>query len=162
MSEVPFHSTIAAVRVARIDGELTINPTPEQLEESDLEFIVAGHRGSIVMVEGGANQVPEADVLAALKFGHESLLPVIDTIEDLQKKVGQEKIVSGDAEDLSDLWTEIRGKCEDRLAEAFQIKEKFVRSSAVKAIEKEVLKGYVDEYSSCPLSTSDAPHASLR
>ena len=147
VSEVPFHSTIAAVRVARIDGDLCINPTPEQLEESDLEFIVAGHRGSIVMVEGGAHEVAEAEVLAALKFGHESLIPVIDTIEDLQKQVGVEKIVPKEAEDLSDLWSEIRGKCEDRLAEAYQIKEKFVRSSAVKAIEKEVRAEYSSEYS---------------
>jgi len=82
ISEIPFQGPIAAVRVGRVDGELLINPTPEQLEESDIEFIVAGHRGSIVMVEGGADQVPEADVLAALKFGHESLLPIIDLIEE--------------------------------------------------------------------------------
>jgi polyribonucleotide nucleotidyltransferase len=152
ISEIPFLGPIAAVRVGRIDGELMINPTPEQLEESDIEFIVAGHRGSIVMVEGGADQVPEADVLAALKFGHEALLPIIDIIEDLQKQVGVEKIVPAAAEDLSDLWTEIRGKAEARLSEAYQIKEKFARSKGVKVIEREIVAEYVEEYSKAPVT----------
>ncbi len=152
ISEIPFLGPIAAVRVGRIDGELTINPTPEQLEESDIEFIVAGHRGSIVMVEGGADQVPEADVLAALKFGHEALQPVIDVIEDLQSKVGVDKIVPAEAEDNSALWEEIRGKAEARLKEAYQIKEKFARSKGVKLIETEIVDAYVEEYSKAPVA----------
>ncbi len=151
ISEIPFLGPIAAVRVGRVDGELLINPTPEQLGESDLEFIVAGHRGSIVMVEGGANQVPEAEVLAALKFGHESLLPIIDLIEELLSKVGKTKIKPAEPEDNAALWTEIRGKCEDRLADAYQIREKFARSQGVKAIEREVLAEIVDEYRQAPV-----------
>ncbi|MCH7600100.1 MAG: polyribonucleotide nucleotidyltransferase, partial [Myxococcales bacterium] len=122
-----------------------------QIEESDIEFIVAGHRGSIVMVEGGAKEIPEAEVLAALKFGHEALQPIIDVIEDLQKKVGVEKIVPAEAEDNSELWTKIRGKAEARLSEAYQIKEKFVRSKAVKEIEREIVDVYVEEYSQAPV-----------
>ena len=151
ISELPFNNPIAAVRVARVDGELIINPTPEQLPDSDIEFIVAGHRGSIVMVEGGAKQVPEAEVLAALKFGHEALLPIIDTIDDLKAQVGVEKIVPAPAEDLKDLWADIRGKAEARLSEAYQIKEKFARSKGVKEIEKEIVKEYVDEYAKAPV-----------
>jgi len=151
ISEIPFNNPIAAVRVARIDGELIINPTPEQLPDSDIEFIVAGHRGSIVMVEGGAKQVPEAEVLAALKFGHEALLPIIDTIEDLKAQVGVEKIVPAAAEDLTELWADIRGKAEARLSEAYQIKEKFARAKGVKVIEKEIVKEYVDEYTKAPV-----------
>ncbi|HIG72900.1 MAG TPA: polyribonucleotide nucleotidyltransferase [Myxococcales bacterium] len=151
ISEIPFNNPIAAVRVARIDGELIINPTPEQLPDSDIEFIVAGHRGSIVMVEGGAKQVPEAEVLAALKFGHEALLPIIDTIEDLKAQVGVQKIVPAAAEDLTELWADIRGKAEARLSEAYQIKEKFARAKGVKVIEKEIVKEYVEEYTKAPV-----------
>ncbi len=154
ISDIPFLGPIAAVRVARVEGELLINPTPEQLEDSDLEFIVAGHRGSIVMVEGGASQVPEAEVLAALKFGHESLLPIIDTIEELQSKVGKEKVVPPEPEDNAELWAEIRGKAEARLAEAYQIREKFARSQAVKAIEREIIDDYVGEYRKAPIEVS--------
>jgi polyribonucleotide nucleotidyltransferase len=151
ISEIPFNNPIAAVRVARIGGELIINPTPEQLPDSDIEFIVAGHRGSIVMVEGGAKQVPEAEVLAALKFGHEALLPIIDTIEDLKAQVGVQKIVPAAAEDLTELWADIRGKAEARLSEAYQIKEKFARAKGVKVIEKEIVKEYVEEYTKAPV-----------
>jgi len=151
ISEIPFLGPIAAVRVARVEGELLINPTPEQLEESDIEFIVAGHRGSIVMVEGGAHQVPEAEVLAALKFGHEALLPIIDTIEDLQKQVGKEKLVSAASDDNAELWSEIREKAEARLSEAYQVREKFARGTQVKAIEKEVIAEYVDAYRKAPI-----------
>jgi polyribonucleotide nucleotidyltransferase len=151
ISEIPFNNPIAAVRVARIGGELIINPTPEQLPDSDIEFIVAGHRGSIVMVEGGAKQVPEAEVLAALKFGHEALLPIIDIIEDLKAQVGVQKIVPAAAEDLTELWADIRGKAEARLSEAYQIKEKFARAKGVKVIEKEIVKEYVEEYTKAPV-----------
>ncbi|MCP4037918.1 MAG: polyribonucleotide nucleotidyltransferase [bacterium] len=151
LSEIPFLGPIAAVRVARVEGELLVNPSPEQLEDSDIEFIVAGHRGSIVMVEGGAHQVPEAEVLAALKFGHEAILPIIDKIEDLQKQRGKEKLVPGEPDDNSELWSEIREKAEARLSEAYQVKEKFERGRAVKAIEREIIDEYVDEYRKAPI-----------
>ncbi len=146
ISELPFLGPIAAIRLGRVDGDYVVNPTPEQLETSDIELIVAGHRGSIVMVEGGANQVAEDEILAALKYAHEQLLPIIDIIEDLQKQVGVEKIVPSQPEDLSELWSEIRSKAQERLTEAYQVKAKHERSSAVKVIEKEILNGYMDAY----------------
>ncbi len=152
ISEIPFLGPIAAVRLGRIEGELIVNPTPEQQGESDLELIVAGHRGSIVMVEGGGDQIPEDEMLRALKFAHEQLLPIIEKIEELQKQVGKEKIVPPEAEDLSDLWSGIRSRCEDRLSEAYRIETKHERSTTVKAIEKEVLNEYMDEYRKAEVS----------
>jgi polyribonucleotide nucleotidyltransferase len=146
VSEMPFLGPIAAIRLGRIDGEYMINPTPQDLEESDLDLIVAGSRGSIVMVEGGANQIPEDEMLAALKYAHDALQPIIDAIETLQSKAGKEKIVPPEAEDRSALESRIRSLAADRLAEAFQIKEKKARSTAVKAIEKEVRDQILDEY----------------
>jgi len=146
ISEMPFLGPIAAVRLGRIDGEYMINPTPQDLEESDLDLIVAGSRGSIVMVEGGANQIPEDEMLAALKHAHAALQPIIDTIETLQAKVGKEKIVPPEPEDRSALESRIQSLAADRLAEAFQIQEKKARSTAVKAIEKEVREQILDEY----------------
>jgi len=146
ISEMPFLGPIAAVRIGRIDGEYMINPTPQDLEESDLDLIVAGSRGSIVMVEGGADQVPEDEMLAALKYAHAALQPIIDTIETLQAKVGKQKIVPPEAVDRSALQTRIQSLAGDRLAEAFQIKEKKARSTAVKAIEKEVREQILEEY----------------
>jgi len=146
ISEMPFLGPIAAVRVARIDGEFAINPNPEQLAGADIELIVAGNRQSIVMVEGGAKQVPEDEMLQALRHAHEAILEIIGEIEGLAKQVGKEKIVPPQAEDTSDLWNEIRSKGEERLSEAYQIKAKHERSSAVKVVEKEILAAYLDDY----------------
>ncbi len=147
ISDLPFLGPIGAVRIARMEGEFVINPTPEQRETADIELIVAGTRGSIVMVEGGASQVPENEMLGALREAHGVILEIIGTIEDFAKKVGKEKLVPAPAEDLSDLTAEISGRAADRLAEAFQIRGKFERSSAVRAIESEVLNEYVEAYS---------------
>jgi polyribonucleotide nucleotidyltransferase len=146
ISEMPFLGPIAAVRIARIDGEFAINPNPEQLEGADIELIVAGNRQSIVMVEGGAKQVPEEEMLQALRHAHEAILEIIGEIEGLAKQVGKEKIVPPQAEDTSELWNEIRSKGEERLSEAYQIKAKHERSSAVKVVEKEILAAYLDDY----------------
>jgi len=146
ISDLPFLGPIGAVRIARVEGEFLINPRPEDLEGADLELVVAGTRGSVVMVEGGAQQVSEAEMLGALKHAHEKILEIIGTIEELQKKVGKEKLVPAPAEDISSLEAEIKGKAEQRLSEAFQIQGKFERSSAVKAVEKEILDGYVEDY----------------
>jgi polyribonucleotide nucleotidyltransferase len=147
ISEMPFLGPIAAVRIARVDGEFAINPNPEQLAGADIELIVAGNRKSIVMVEGGAKQVPEDEMLQALRHAHEAILEIIGEIEGLAKQVGKEKIVPPQAEDTSDLWNEIRSKGEERLSEAYQIKAKHERSSAVKVVEKEILAAYLDDYS---------------
>ena len=143
ISEIPFVGPIAAVRLGRVEGNYVVNPTPEQLATSDIELIVAGSRGSIVMVEGGADQVPEDEILAALKHAHSELQPVIETIEELQSKLGQPKLVAPESPDTSALEAEIRGKAEARLSEAYQIKEKFARAKGVKVIEKEIVKGSI-------------------
>src|SRR5262249_21654516 len=78
LSDIPFAGPIAAVRVARIGGKLVINPTTSQLPECDLNFVVAGSRDAIVMVEGGASMLPESTVLEALYGAHEAMRPLLD------------------------------------------------------------------------------------
>ena len=146
LSDIPFLGPIGAVRVARIDGEFLSNPTPEQLETSDLEIIVAGHKGSIVMVEGSANQVPESEMLEALRFAHSEIQPILEIQGKLQKSAGKEKIVPKPVQVPEQLVSEVKAQAEKRLEEAFQIQGKFERSAAVKAIEKEVKSGFVQAY----------------
>ncbi len=146
ISELPFVGPIAAVRIGRVDGDFLINPVPEDLEESDLELIVAGSKLSIVMVEGGANQLPEDEILAALKHAHEALQPIIQMIESLAAKIGKEKLVMPEPADNSALEAKISELAGDRLAEAFQIKEKKARATAVKAVESEIRKQFDDDY----------------
>ncbi len=73
ISEIPFNGPVAAVRVGRINGELVLNPTVDQLVESDIDLVVSGTREAIMMVEAGANIVPEAVMAEAIMFGHRSL-----------------------------------------------------------------------------------------
>jgi DNA polymerase III epsilon subunit family exonuclease len=91
ISEIPFLGPIGAVRVGRIDGEFVINPTYPQLEASELDLVVSGTRDAIMMVEAGANLLPEDVMAEAILFGHRAIQPLIDLQEELQKAVGKAK-----------------------------------------------------------------------
>src|SRR5215208_2717339 len=91
ISEIPFMGPVASVRVGRIDGELVLNPTITQLEESDLDLVVSGTREAIMMVEAGAKIVPEAVMAEAIMFGHRSLAQIIDLQDQLREQVGKPK-----------------------------------------------------------------------
>ena len=78
ISDIPFAGPIAAVRVGRIGGELRINPTFSEWGESDLNIMIAGSKTGVVMVEAGANEVSESDMMAAIFFGHEAIKPIIE------------------------------------------------------------------------------------
>ncbi len=151
LSEIPFLGPIGAVRIGRVDGDYLINAPAEDLEESDLELIVAGSRGSIVMVEGGAKQVPEDEMLAALKHAHGEIQTIISAIDELVAKAGKPKLEMPPAPDHSELERRIESMASDRLAEAFQIKEKKARGTAVKTVEKEVRDEIVEEFRNEPI-----------
>ena len=91
LSDVPFNGPIASVRVGRIGGKLVVNPTVSQLLDSDLNMVVAGSRDAIVMVEGGARMLPEADVLEALFGAHKAMQPLIALQDDLRSRAGKPK-----------------------------------------------------------------------
>jgi len=146
ISQLPFEGPIAAVRLGRVEGELIVNPTTEQRETSDLELVVAGTRGALVMVEGGSAGIGEADMLAALKFGHAEVVKLVDFQEEFAKKAGKPTMTVPSAPDYSAIDTQVREKARTRLDEAVQIKAKHERYDAISAIEKEVVSEFVDAY----------------
>lgn len=91
ISDVPFEGPTAAVQVARIDGQFVANPSTSQLEKSDMDIIIAGTRNGILMVEGETKFVSEDDVLAALKFGHQSIMPLLNAQDELREKTGSKQ-----------------------------------------------------------------------
>ncbi|MEJ2024917.1 MAG: polyribonucleotide nucleotidyltransferase, partial [Deltaproteobacteria bacterium] len=93
VSDIPFKGPIAGVRVGRVDGRLIVNPTVSQLQDADINLIVAGNRSAVVMVEGGGRFVSEAEMIDAIFFGHEAIQPMLDLQEELKKTVGKEKRV---------------------------------------------------------------------
>jgi polyribonucleotide nucleotidyltransferase len=148
LSEIPFLGPIAALRLGRIDGELVVNPAHDLMEGSDLELIVAGNRRALVMVEGGAREMPEAEILDALQFAHRAMQPLIDVQEELAAKVGKAKLeVAPDAEG-PELESRIRSLAEAKLQSAVQLRDKKERYAAVDAVEAEVLEAVVAPYRS--------------
>ena len=91
ISNIPFNGPIAGVRVGRIDGKFILFPSIKELEESDLDLVVAGHKGAISMVEAGANEVSEKDMQAALKFGHDAIKVICAEFEKFAKTAGKKK-----------------------------------------------------------------------
>ncbi|MCZ6785503.1 MAG: polyribonucleotide nucleotidyltransferase [Proteobacteria bacterium] len=148
LSEIPFLGPIAALRVGRVDGELVVNPTPDQIEAGDIELIVAGKREALVMVEGGALQVSEADMLEALKFAHREMQPLLDIQEELRAERGVDKIEIPEPEDRSELEGQVRNRAAARLDAAVQIREKHERAKAIAEIEDEVQESFLSAYRS--------------
>jgi polyribonucleotide nucleotidyltransferase len=91
ISEIPWNGPIGGSTVGFIDGAFVVNPTASQMENSSLDLQVAGTRDNILMVEAGAHEFPEDMMLEALKLAHESMLPVIDLIDEMRAKLGKEK-----------------------------------------------------------------------
>ena len=131
ISDIPFAGPIAAVRVGRVDGQLIANPTLEQIALSDLEIVVSGSRDAVMMVEGEADFLSEADMLEAIFFGHESLQPLIDMQEKLAGLVGNAKrefaLPAIDAE----LEAKVNALAEAKIVEAVSIRTKQERYAAL-------------------------------
>jgi polyribonucleotide nucleotidyltransferase len=151
ISQIPFIGPIGAVRMGRIEDQLIVNPTHEQMEESNLDLVVAGSRGAVVMVEGGAHEIGEVELLEALKRAHSEILPTLDAQEELQKKVGVPKLEMPERPDHSAIVAKVRAKAEADLSKAVQIKAKHERYDALSKIDKGVLSEFVTEFRNEPV-----------
>jgi polyribonucleotide nucleotidyltransferase len=139
VSDIPFHGPIAAVRMGRIGGQLVVNPIQSQIEQSDLNLVVAGSRDGIVMVEGGAKQLSEDVMLDALFTAHEALQQLLDLQDELQKAVGKPKrTVMPPAFDAA-LFKRFEAAATSRIVAAFEVAGKHERAAAVKQAEAEVV-----------------------
>jgi polyribonucleotide nucleotidyltransferase len=141
LSDIPFQGPIAAVRIGRRGGRFVINPTTADLEESDLNIIVAGSRDAIVMVEGGAKGVSEADVLEALYAAHEALQPLIDLQEKLRKVAGKPKRTVEPPVVEAALEAAVREMAVPRLREALGKTAKQERYAALDAVSEQTVTG---------------------
>lgn len=148
ISKVPFDGPIAGVKVGRVNGEFIINPTPEQLEVSDIDLTVAGTKYAINMVEAGAREVSEEDMLEALMFGHEAVKELCAFQEEIIKEVGVEKMEYEHLEISDELRDEIRTLASDKLDAALRIKGKLEKYAAIDAVKEEVVNKYEEKNSS--------------
>ncbi len=145
LSNIPFQGPIAAVKVGRIGGKLVINPKTSELAKSDMNLVVAGSRDAIVMVEGGVDQVPEAEVLDALFFAHEQMQPIIDIQLELQKQCGKPKFEFVPKECDQAIYAQVAGKAAPLIEKAIRVKDKMERRDAFDAAKEELVTAFVKE-----------------
>lgn len=145
ISKIPFNGPVAAVKVGRVDGEFVINPTVEQSEKSDIDLTVAGTKDAINMVEAGAREASEDDMLEALMFGHEAIKKLIAFEEEVIKAIGVEKMEYERLEITDELRSEVDSIVRDRLDKALRIKDKLEKYSAIDNLEEEVIEKYKSE-----------------
>ena len=145
ISKIPFNGPVAAVKVGRVDGEFIINPTVEQSEKSDIDLTVAGTKDAINMVEAGAREASEEDMLEALMFGHEAIKKLIAFEEEVISAIGVEKMEYEKLEITDELRSEVDSIVRDRLDKALRIKDKLEKYSAIDNLEEEVIEKYKSE-----------------
>lgn len=136
ISDIPFQGPIAGVVVGRVNGKLVLNPTVEELENSDINLTVAGTKKAINMVEAGAKQVSEDDMLEALLFAHEEIKRLCEFQEEIQKAIGKEKMVPDLFKIPEELERSIREFAEPELIPAISTHEKLAREAAIEAVNE--------------------------
>ncbi|MEM0983397.1 MAG: polyribonucleotide nucleotidyltransferase [Planctomycetota bacterium] len=145
ISDCPFEGPLATVRVARLfdeDDNVThvINPTVSQLEYSDVDLVLSGHRDGMNMIEVGAAEIPETELIDCIKFGEEHIAQTLDLIDELVKKAGVEKRVGNLNLVPDEIMAKCREICEKDLTEARQIKGKTERGDKVSELKKAFLE----------------------
>ena len=146
ISKIPFNGPVAAVKVGRVNGEFVINPTVEQAEVSDIDLTVAGTKEAINMVEAGAREVSEEDMLEALMFGHEAIKELIAFEEEIIAEIGQPKMEYEKLEISDELRKDVCEFCTDRIDTALRIKDKIEKYEALDKVKEDVCNKYKEMY----------------
>ncbi|MDM8515487.1 polyribonucleotide nucleotidyltransferase [Desulfobacterales bacterium HSG16] len=146
ISDIPFEGPIAGIRVGRIDGKLVANPTLSQIEQCDINVIIAGSKTGVVMVEGGGNMVSEKEMLDAIFFGHESIQPIIDIQLQLKEKAGLAKRAVNVIEQNEELVKLIETRATEQLKECLVVPGKMDRGKAISELKSEIVEGLGEEY----------------
>ncbi|HJY34973.1 MAG TPA: polyribonucleotide nucleotidyltransferase, partial [Vicinamibacterales bacterium] len=139
LSEIPFHTTIAGVRVGLVDGDYVINPTYEQRKRSLVDIILAGSKDGLVMVEAGANQVPEEQVAQALEAGHAAIKKIVAAIDSLAKDAGKPKRQVAVKDVDPELVRDVEQKALAPLTEAMRLRDKLTNYARVDQVQEELL-----------------------
>ncbi len=145
ISDIPFSGPIASVRVGRINNQFVINPTISEIEESDINIIVAGSKTGVVMVEGGGDSINEADMLEAIFFGHKEMQPLIDLQVEMKGAMDVPKRSFTPPELDNELVKKVEAACSSDVREAFLIPEKIKRANLLGNIKTKVVEDFTKE-----------------
>jgi polyribonucleotide nucleotidyltransferase len=146
ISCIPFHGPIGSVRVARVDGNLVINPSWEQIESSEMNIVIAGTSDAITTVEAEAKQVDESAIIAAIAHGHEYIKKLIDFQNELVRIVGQPKAEVVIAKIPDEILTAVREKAGEEIRTAMQEADKVDRDEAVRILKEEIVERMLPDF----------------
>jgi len=146
ISDIPFNGPLAGVRIGRINGQWVMNPTQSQLGESDTDIFLSGSKDAIVMVEGGAQIVPEAEILEALFAGHDAIQPLLQIQEELRRELGKAKrhVPLAELDHVIVRWVEDLALT--KLQQALEIPEKLERYKRIAEVKSEVVAQALVEF----------------
>ena len=146
ISNIPFEGPVAGVVVGKIDGELKINPTSEEMERSTIDLTVAGTSEAINMVESGSKEVSEEEMLEALMFGHEYIKELCEIQKDIISEIGEEKIEVELASLDQDIIDEVNADIKSDMCEAIQIKEKLEKYAKIDEVKASAVTHYQERH----------------
>ena len=150
ISDIPWNGPVASINVGYVDGQLVLNPTLEQRAHNDLNLTVAGSAEKVVMIEAGANEIPDDLMLEAIKFGHAEIKNMVAFIADIQKQIGKPKFEFESMELDHDMMDKIMDQFGDKLKEALDTDDKNVRDARLLPIQDEIVEKYSEEYENLP------------
>ncbi len=152
LSDIPFPTQMGAVRIGKLEGKFVVNPSEADMPESELDLVVAGTADAILMVEAGANEITEAELLDALEIAHDEIKRLCAAQLELAEKVGKTKTTVDEPKVDEGLLEEIRSSHGAELERATQVEDKLERQDATKAVEEDVLNKYamVDDEAADP------------
>jgi len=146
LSKVPWNGPIAAVRVGRVEGAWILNPTFQQLEFSDVDLTVSGSRESIVMVEGGALELSEAEIVKGLEVAHKGIKELLGVADQVVEALQQPKMEWTKAEPPAELVARVKTLAEERVAEALTLAVKAERTQALSALKHTITDQLAEEF----------------
>ena len=155
ISGLPFLGPVGGARVGYLNGDYILNPTIEEMKETELDLVVAGTRNGVLMVESEANQLSEEIMLGAVKFGFDQFQPVIDTIISLAESAAKE---SWAIEELKDpeYFVDLEKEITSSLGKIYKIKEKSKRSNELEELKHQIVERYVDKFEVDPSQVANS------
>jgi polyribonucleotide nucleotidyltransferase len=146
VSDIPFEGPIAGVIVGRVDGEYVINPTVEQEKKSDMHLTLAGTEQAVMMVEAGANEISEEDIINGIEFGHQAIKELVQFQKKIIAEIGKEKIDVPIFEPDPQLESDVRSFAQEKITAAVQNPDKLARQNDLDELEKETVEHFAEIY----------------
>ena len=160
ISEIPFNGPTGSVCIGLVDGALVVNPTAEEREKSELHLVVSGTKEAVMMVEAGANEVPESLMLEAILKAHEEIKKIVEFIEQIQAEVGKEKMEFEETKPNAEIEAKVREIATEGMKEAVRVVEKLERQEAMDAVKEQTINSFdeetLEEFGNDIIATLDA------